>query len=88
MGLKLMFVALAAMIAGCAGPDLPVVDLEGKNPVQVNRDMATCQTYAAGGGWGNPIASCMVGKGYTLMGTYASYNRHDPNSSNVVLVPE
>lgn len=78
---------VVSVIAACAGPDLPVVDLQGKDPVQANRDMAACQTYAAGGGWGNPIASCMVDKGYTLLGIYASYNKHDPNSSTVVMVP-
>lgn len=60
MKFKLMCVALATVAAGCAGPDLPVVDLQGKDPVQANRDMAACQLYAQGGGWGNPIASCMV----------------------------
>lgn len=70
------------MLAGCAGPDLPVIDLQGKDPVQANRDMAACQVYATGGGWGNPIASCMVGKGYTLLGSYAGYNASSDTPSD------
>lgn len=76
------------LLAGCSVLDLPVVDLEGKDPVQTNRDMSACQIVGASGGWGNPIATCMVNKGYTLLGVYASYNKHNPDSSKVVMIPE
>ncbi|MEK7994570.1 MAG: hypothetical protein AAB403_12270 [Planctomycetota bacterium] len=62
---------LATWEVRCQGSPTPIVDLRGKDPVKVNQDMADCQvshgnTFAVG----NPIANCMKGKGYTLMGVY------------------
>ena len=68
MKLTVFVVALLAL-PGCAIP-LPIVDMQGKDPVQTNRDMAWCQANHPAFAMGNPIATCMKGKGYTLMGVY------------------
>jgi hypothetical protein len=68
--MKLVAIGLAALaLAGCAVP-LPIVDMQGKDPVQTNRDMAWCQANQPAFAWGNPIATCMKAKGYTPMGVY------------------
>lgn len=62
--------AIAASLAACGVP-LPIVDMRGKDPVQTNDDLAYCQASTANTfAWGNPIATCMKGKGYRLMGVY------------------
>lgn len=88
--MKLIIAALAfACLTGCGlPPDLPIVDLDEKDPVQTNRDMALCQAITSGTfAWGNPIATCMVGKGYTLMGTYRSYNKYEPKTPDPNYIP-
>jgi hypothetical protein len=65
-----LLLSVACLLAACGVP-LPIVDMQGKDPVQTNRDMAYCQSSTANSfAWGNPIATCMKGKGYTLMGVY------------------
>lgn len=86
---RLAAVALVLAFGACSGPPSPIIDLEGRDPVQANRDMAWCQATHPAFAWGNPIATCMRDKGYTLMGIYSNYNKPPaPNSSTVVVTPE
>lgn len=61
---------LTGVIAGCGVP-VPIVDMQGKDPVKTNQDLAYCQSSTANTfAIGNPIANCMKAKGYTLLGVY------------------
>lgn len=75
MRLGAMVMALA--LAGCASNPPPVVDLQGKDPVQANRDFALCQNdpYSVvqfiGPNLmtdrGFPVSRCLEAKGYTVL---------------------
>ena len=65
-----VLLAVVVSLAACGTP-VPIVDMQGKDPVKTNRDLAACQASTSGTfAWGNPIATCMKAKGYTLMGVY------------------
>lgn len=69
--MKLMALFVAVVSLAACGVPLPIVDMQGQDPVKTNPDLAYCQastsnTFALG----NPIATCMRGKGYRLMGVY------------------
>jgi hypothetical protein len=64
-------VAFALLVGACGPPPNPVVDMQGKDPVKVNRDLAACQMETADVfAWGNPMAKCMRAKGYVVIGLY------------------
>jgi hypothetical protein len=68
-------IALLA-IGGCATAPPPIVDLAGKDPVAVNRDMAECSTkglgdmpfFAANGERAHYYSRCLEERGYTILG--------------------
>lgn len=63
--------SLAITLAACGPPPNPVIDMEGKDPVKANRDMAACQHETSDVfAWGNPMAKCMRAKGYAVIGVY------------------
>jgi hypothetical protein len=63
-------IVLGMMLTACAAT-VPIIDQAGKDPVQLNRDLAACQRETADTfSWGNPIANCMKKKGYRPIGIY------------------
>ena len=64
--------AAALVTVGCAPIPQPVVDLAGKDPVQANRDMASCVAEGSSKviAFGNPVTKCMKAKGYTILVGY------------------
>lgn len=57
-----------AFVTGCAQPPNVVVDMQGKDPVQTNRDLAYCRNKMMSEiSWGNLAARCMRDKGYTVL---------------------
>lgn len=62
------------MLAGCTpfSAYRPNIDMHGVDLNRYEADMRDCESKSAGSGfeWGNPIAKCMVGRGYKLSHTY------------------
>lgn len=59
---------MAAPLSACTATPAPVVDMQGIDPAQHNRDLAACyeeKKYATE--WGNPISNCMKAKGYKIL---------------------
>jgi hypothetical protein len=61
-------------LAGCTTPPPPIVEMAGKDPVQLNRDMAECRgkdtMYRKDGyGWPLPFpqSRCLEDKGYVVL---------------------
>lgn len=65
-----VFAVVLLTLAGCGGPQRPLVDLRGKDPAQANIDMAWCENTRPAFALGNSIAKCMQEKGYLLLGVY------------------
>lgn len=63
--------AIAVLLAGCTGLAAirPIVDMEGVDPVKLNRDMAACEDYVASQliSAGNGVSRCMSEKGYKIL---------------------
>ncbi len=61
----------AALVGACGGPQQPIIDMQGKDPVKVERDRAECAVVASQVfAWGNAITKCMASKGYVILVGY------------------
>lgn len=66
----LMLAAAAALLAGCQATPAPIVDMQGVDQAQYNRDLAWCVNNQPAFAFGNPVTDCMRNKGYTILVGY------------------
>jgi hypothetical protein len=67
----LIVVLSTVFLAGCSYPPLPVVDMQGVDPVKYNRDAAECAEHAETAfEFGNAATNCMRKKGYKILYGY------------------
>lgn len=66
----MLLAAVTAAIISCSAPQAPVVDMEGVDPAQHNRDLAECYRTMPAIAAGNPITTCMKEKGYRILVGY------------------
>ncbi len=62
-------VAAALALYGCGGgaPLPPVVDMQGVDVAQYNRDLAHCENNPPAFTLGNTTSNCMRAKGYNIL---------------------
>ena len=61
-----LFVVL--LLYSCAAPPPePIIDMQGVDPVQYNRDLADCSQNMPFAALGNPVSTCMESKGYVIL---------------------
>ena len=64
---KFLLVAVSLVLGACGDARQPIVDMAGRDPTQVNRDMAYCTVSTRDvPTFGNGITKCMKAKGYTI----------------------
>lgn len=67
-------VALTLVLGACAPLQQPIVDMEGVDPVALNRDLAECNRNKPAIAWGNPLKTCMSDKGYKVLETRPGFS--------------
>ena len=72
-------IATAILLNGCQTAPVPVVDMAGVDTVQYNRDLADCYDETPAFAWGNWLATCLEGKGYTVL---VGHDAGDRNRNN------
>jgi hypothetical protein len=60
-------VMLALSVAACTTTPVPIVDHTGIDEATYNRDLAWCQNHIPFIGLGNPVATCLREKHYTVL---------------------
>lgn len=61
------FAAFCLAVGACSSIPAPVVDMEGVDQAQYNRDLAQCYENVGLIEAGNPVSQCMHNKGYTVL---------------------
>lgn len=70
---RVLLSAALFALGACGGPPpAPVVDMQGVDPMQYNRDLAECvnKTASTAFAFGNPTTDCMSAKGYKILVGY------------------
>jgi hypothetical protein len=58
---------MLACAAGCSPVPEPIVDKTGVDEGRYSRDLADCYQHMPSFAFGNPVTTCMRGKGYNVL---------------------